>query len=318
MRPIPAELLTGPFHRSRALACGVTARRLEGPGFVRLFPRVYRHREHRMSDRDWREAATLTLPGHAQLTGISRLQQLGLPFGARFPVRFVVEGDLHLDIPEIFLHRTKRMPPTDDVGVTPAAAFISYCRRARVLDAIKVGDWLLHEGHMTTAEVRDLALGERWRDGAEEALWVLPVLDADSRSLKESEVRALLEFAGLPRPSSNRRLPVAEDLVLIGDLVYRQWRTVVEYEGAQHQSDRGQYLSDLDRYAVMRRHALGYVQVTNEKLAFPRTMVGEVYRELLSRGYSGPPPTFEDRWATLFVRIHDLIPPRRDRTRAVS
>ena len=41
------------------------------------------------------------------------------------------------------------MPPTDDVGVTLAAAFIFDCAKARVIDAIKVGDWLLHHEHMT-------------------------------------------------------------------------------------------------------------------------------------------------------------------------
>ena len=117
----------------------------------------------------------------------------------------------------------------------------------------------------------------------------------------------MLTFAGLPEPAVNRRLALAEDRTLIGDLVYEEWRTVVEYEGSHHQEDRQQYVSDLGRYAVLRRHRIGYVQVTHEKLRHARTLVGEVHRELVSRGYDGPPPSFRGRWELLFARIHDVL-----------
>jgi very-short-patch-repair endonuclease len=307
VKPIPSELAHGPFSRDRARRLGVTDRMLNGRRFVRVLPRVFCHRDHVMTPQDWVAAAVLALPDRARLTGITRIQQLGLDFGPRMPVRFVVEGDLHLAFDGVFLHRTKRLPPTDDVGVTPAAAYVAFCRRARVVDAVKVGDWLLHQHHTTVSEVRDLALAEQWRDGASEALWVLDHLDGDARSLPESETRAVLSFSGLPVPRVNRQLTLDDDLVLIGDLVYEEWRTVVEYEGAQHQEERGQYVADLDRYAALRRHHIGYVQVTHEKLRHARTLVGEVYRELLGRGYDGPPPSFRGQWELLFARIHDIL-----------
>jgi hypothetical protein len=307
--------LTGPFTRSEARALGVTDRVLDGRRFVRLLPRVYRHRDHRMTWHDWVDAARKARPDLARLTGITRIQVLGLDHGPRWPVRLVVEGDLHLVHERIFLHRTKRMPPVDDVGVTPAAAFVAFCRRARVVDAIKVGDWLLHHDHMSVEELRTLALAEQWRDGADEALWVLDHLDGDSRSLPESEVRAVLAFAGLPVGEANRRLEIPDDVVILGDLVFAQWHTVVEYEGSHHQQERACYVADIDRYAVMRRHDVGYVQVTHEKLARPQTLVGEVFRELVSRGYDGDPPVFGEQWESLFMRITDVLGSRRDRRR---
>lgn len=56
-----------------------------------------------------------------------------------------------------------------------------------------------------------------------------------------------------------------------------------------------------------------YVQVTREKLRRPRTLVGEVYRALLARGYDGDPPQFGEQWQWLFLRITDVLGPRRDR-----
>lgn len=313
MRDVPASLRAGPFTRQQAIEAGVTDRMLEGRRFVRVLPRVWRFCDYEMTEDDWVAAATLCLPERAHLTGISRLRRLGLDHGAVLPVRFVVEGDLHLAYREIFVHRTDVLPPTDDVGVTPAAAYIAYCAEARVIEAIQVGDWLLHHHHTSVTELHAAASAAPWRAGAQECLWVLGHLDGTARSLKESETRALLVFAGLPRPECN--VPIMlEGVTAIADMAYPAQRSVVEYEGSQHQQSRAQYSSDIDRYALFRVHDVAYVQVTKEKLAAPRSMVGEVYRMLLSRGFNGDPPTFGAQWALLFQPVADQVSRRRGRS----
>ena len=315
MHAIPPQLKQGPFTRTGAAGAGVTSRMLQGRRFVRLHQGVWRVADHEMTEDDWLTAARLALPPTAHLTGLTRLQALGLDFGPRRPIRFVVQGDLHLELDGVFLHRTKRLPPTDEVGVTVAAAYLSYCAHARVIDAIKVGDWLLRRGHTTADEIHALALSGLWRHGADEALWILDHLDGRSRSLMESELRPILTFAGLSKPDVNVAVPVGEDVTLIGDLVYRSWRTVVEYEGSHHQEDRQQYNADLDRYALFRSADQQYVQVTKERIARPKILVGEVYRTLLKGGYDGPPPTFETQWQLLFRSVSIAVGARRDRIR---
>lgn len=319
MKPIPDELRHGPFPRERALELGVTSRMLQGQRFVRVLPDVWRHRDHEMSTADWVRAARIVLPTGAHPTGITRLQQLGLDFGPSLPVRFVVAGDHHLAYDEVFLHRTKELPPTDASGVTVEAAFLHYCATARVIDAIKVGDWLLNNRHTTIAAIRDYALSCLWRPGADEAVWILDHLDARARSLMESETRAVLRFAGLPTPEVNVAMTLEDGVVIISDLVYRPWRTVVEYEGAQHQEDRSQYTRDIDRYAIYRQHDISYVQATKERLDHAKTLVGDVYRELLRRGFDGPAPLFGEHWRLLFSRCSTAVGPKsRRRHRASS
>ena len=84
MFAIPPELMHGPFtvehSREPGLPRGVLVRR-----FVRLHPRVWCHPAHPMTHDDRVLAATLALPDRAKLTGISRIQQLGLDFGPRTP-----------------------------------------------------------------------------------------------------------------------------------------------------------------------------------------------------------------------------------------
>ena len=184
---------------------------LQGKGFVRVYPRVWRTADHQMSHEDWVEAARLALPRRAHVTGVTRLQLLGLDYGPRRPVHFVIEGELHLAFDGVFLHRTKALPPLDEVGVCVEAAYMAYCVRSRVIDAIKVGDWLLHGKHMDRQRLEALAVADPWRDGAYEALWILPHLSDDCWSMKESETCAILVFAGLHAPSATNPLSSKTD-----------------------------------------------------------------------------------------------------------
>jgi hypothetical protein len=305
-----ALLIRGPFTRAMAREAGLTDRQLQSKRFVRVLPRVWRHVDHTMTDDDWRVAAALALPARAHLTGISRLQAEGLDYGPKLPVRYVIQGELHLAFPNVFLHRTKLLPPLDRVGVTVEAAFVAYCARARVIDGMKVGDWLLHRGRLDVGVMATLAEQQLWRPGSNEVLWLLDHLDPRCRSLKESETKAVLRFAGLPDSEVNTSVEVGPDATVIGDVVYRDYGMLVEYEGTQHQEDRAQYRRDLDRYELLRDHSRRYVQITHEHLSSPRIAVGRVYRGLLKAGYDGPPPKFGDQWRLLFLPITAAVGPR--------
>jgi len=318
MHEVPEPLLTGPFTRRQALEHGATKTMLAGARFVRVHPRVWRHRDYVMTWVDRIRAAQLALPPTARLTHVTRIQLLGLGFGPRRPLHFVVEGELHLALDGIFLHRTKALAPCDDTAVVPAAAFIAYCSTARLLDAVVVGDWLLHHGWMTEPELVALALAAPWRDGADEAVFVLDHLDGRSRSVKESETRAILCASGLPVPEPNHPVDLGEDATALGDLVYVDQGLVVEFEGGHHQEDRTQYVADIERYALFRDHGVPYLQVTRESLDRPRTLVGTVYRKLVSLGYRGPVPEFGEAWNALYRPVRDLLPPRRTRLRELA
>lgn len=311
MRPIPDALRRAPFTRAAALEAGISSRMLQGQRFVRLHHEVWRHRDLEMDLPLRVTAARLALPDHAALTGMSRIHLLGLDFLTSGELHFVVEGDLHLAPHGVVLHRTAQLAPVEDGCVSPAAAFLSLCTHARAIDAIKVGDWLLQEGHTSLAAIIELCDAAPWRDGVTEARAILPHLVCGARSLKESETRAILTWAGLPRPGVNVRL-VLDGRVVIGDLVFERCRVIVEYEGTQHQVDRDQYNQDVDRYAAVRSSDHAYVQVTHEKLARPRKVVLEVHRALVAGGYTGPPPDFGATWRSLFR------PLRRHRRRPVA
>lgn len=310
MFAVPQEFRAGPFTRAEALAAGITPRVLEGVQFVRVHHEVYRHRDHESCFADDLRAARLALPEGARTTGITRIQELGLDHGPRTPLHFVVEGDHHLALPGVFLHRTVMMPPEDGEGVTAEAAFAAYGAEARTLDAIKVGCLLLHLGLMDASLLEALVSDQPWRRGCAEARWVRDALDDRCRSLPEAELLTLVRFAGLPEPEVNLPLELGGGHVVIPDLWYPQWRRAVEYEGSQHQEDRDQYTGDIDRYAVFRRADIDYEQVTKERMRTPRVAIGRIHRLLLEGGYDGPVPEFGELWLTLFRRLSDVVRPR--------
>ena len=306
---------SGPFTRDYAASLGVSSRMLEGRRFVRIHPRIWRHRDHEMTAHDYVRAAALALPADAHTTGITRIQQLGLDFGPRRPLRFVVQGDLHLALDGIFLHRTRALPPTDGVGVA---------RRARSWPTAPRSRPGCDQGGRLAAASRAHGSRRGPRPGARPAVAGRGARDrvdprrtsTGSRSVRESEVRALLAFSGLPRPRVNVDVGLGGTCV-IGDLVLEEWGLVVEYEGLQHQTDRDRTSRTSTGIAEMRR-GLGYVQVTHEHLRTPRRWSAGCTRRS-SSGATTEPHRVRRALAALFVRVSDLIGQDvRARRRAVA
>ncbi|MCW2735881.1 hypothetical protein [Nocardioides sp.] len=257
-------------------------------------------------------AARLALPASARTTGATRLQELGVDVGGpRSPLHFVVQGDLHLTLDGVFLHRTVKMPSSDDDGTSAEAAFIAHCAESRTIDAIKVGCMLLHLELLDPGTLELVLSEEKGRRGVPETTYVLPFLDGRPRSLPEAELLAYVVCAGVPIPEVNQTIELAPGLEVAPDQWYEPYGVAVEYEGSQHQEDRGQYNADIDRYAAYRRHEVTYELITKERMRSPKATVRRVHAALVRRGYDGPPPDFGGLWATLFLPLSDVVRPRR-------
>lgn len=297
--PVPDRFLAGPFHRDELLHEGLSPKLLLGRRFTRVFPNVWTAAD--LTHGQWIEAAALSLTSRAALSHVTRIQALGLDRGATDPLHFTVLGDHHIDTPGIFLHRTVAMPPRDEVGVTPAAAFVQCCADMRLIDLAVIGDWLLAQEHAGVEEIQRVALKHPWRPGAQQVHAVLPWLDGRSRSPKESELRILVRACGLPELEVN--VPVFDEFgreVAIVDQLFRRWQLALEYEGRQHAEDARQFARDIGRYADLRRLGVDYLQLTAAMLASPRAAMVQVHRRLVDRGYDGPAPAFGPDWFALF------------------
>jgi len=304
---VPDEFRTRPFSRAEGLAQGITRGVLQGRQFRRIHDGVWCHVDHELTFADSVTAARLALPPDALTTGITRLQELGIDFGPRAPLHFVLEGDHHLVLEGVFLHRTVKTPPNDDGGVTGEAAFVAFCAEARLLDAIEIGCQMLRLGRLELGLLDELLTGEKWRRGVAETAYVLPFLTDRCRSMPEAELLAYVVAAGLPQPDVNTEVEIAPGVVVTPDQWFGSFDGAVEYEGVHHQADRGQYNADIDRYAAYRKHDVVYELVTKERLRSPKTVVRRIHSMLVDRGYDGPPPDFGADWDALFTPLRKLV-----------
>ncbi|MGZ5389832.1 MAG: DUF559 domain-containing protein, partial [Aeromicrobium sp.] len=123
----------------------------------------------------------------------------------------------------------------------------------------------------------------------------------DAESPKESETRAVIVAAGLPEPELNVDLHDAAGFIGRVDMLIRDFRIVVEYEGRQHADSMGQWNRDLMRYERLTRAGYVVIRVTHEMLRRPRELVLRIRATLVERGFRGPDLRFGPGWASLFL-----------------
>ncbi|OBB57763.1 hypothetical protein A5757_18120 [Mycobacterium sp. 852013-51886_SCH5428379] len=101
--------------------------------------------------------------------------------------------------------------------------------------------------------------------GARRCREALDLMDAGAQSPKETWLRLLLIDAGFPRPAT--QIPVADDYgdpFAFLDMGWEDVKIAVEYDGKQHQDDRGRYVWDHRRLTLLRRRDWLHVRVINE------------------------------------------------------
>lgn len=177
-------------------------------------------------------------------------------------------------------------------GLRVTSPVDTWCQLASVLrldDLIKVGDALVRRKNplATMNELRTGVLryaGHRGARKLREAFeWVRPGV----YSPKETELRLLLVRAGLPEPEVNcaitDRLGVK---IATGDLVYRCYRVLVEYDGEQHRTDEEQYHWDVDRLDRIMEEGWRVIRINKSHLrSKPASVLRKVETALRAAGW---------------------------------
>lgn len=166
-----------------------------------------------------------------------------------------------------------------------------WCELASVLDVdelIAAGDRLLSDKPVLLSTRRHLeraVAAHGTGRGVRKLREALPQLREDVWSPRETWVRLAILRAGLPEPARNRRIRGPDGkLVAIGDLVYEQYRVVIEYEGERWHRDPWSVI-DIDRYN--RLALLGWAIIRARKHHAAAEVERLVREALVSRGWRG-------------------------------
>lgn len=172
-----------------------------------------------------------------------------------------------------------------------------WCQLSTVLsreDLVAAGDYLLSGNAFSSrrsplcseCDLRAAVRRYGGKRGAKNARWALERVRGGVDSRPESLLRLLLVAAGLPEPLIADATAVdGGRIVLHPDLKLAQWGTVFEYEGDGHR-DRGRWLSDIERYSLLRAAGWEVIQVTwNDLFRERASFLRRVFETLRRRGY---------------------------------
>ena len=302
MRPqeIPPALMARPFTVAEARAAGVSWRVLQGRRFCSPTRGVYSRAGIDTTLLGRVFVALSVLPPASAATGVTALQLLRVDVGSSEPLRLVTASPRQVRRRGLRVTRVSVLPPTRGLCVVPEHAWMVAALELNLLELVTAGDWLVRL-KLTTPDALATYLAASSSRGSAAARPGLALIRERVDSPRETWLRLCLILAGLPEPECNPWIGGVRRGGRV-DLLFRTFCVIVEYEGDQHRTDSKQWQKDIDRGEDF--GGVGYltVRVTKEHARHPRTVVRRVYETLVSRGYSKPAPTFDERWSDLFER----------------
>jgi hypothetical protein len=156
-----------------------------------------------------------------------------------------------------------------------------------VENLVVAADRIVHARN-SLASIEDLGHAiERHRGrGIRSLRRALPLVSDGSDSGRETRVRTAVVARGLPVPVVQHRvLDHAGRLIGIADLAFPDYRTLVEYEGDHHRTDRDQWRRDLDRFNRYQRAGWIALRVETGQFAAMSATLDTLEAALRLRGW---------------------------------
>lgn len=268
MRPTPLPAGTPrAFTVSAALAAGIPSKRLRAKDLERPFHGT-RAREP-LTDRDGLRLLLHAVPPRAFAAGMTAACLWNLPLSqhdeedawAR-PRLAVGHGDTRIRRSGVMGQRLDvragDVMAVDGIPVlSPARLWIDLSRVLPFPRLLAITDAIISTRHplATTDDLEAMQTRFTGSRGAKNRRRALDVSDGAAESPRESMVRLILVDAGLPAPECNVDICDGSRFVARVDMLYRNARLIIEYDGDHHR-DPDQWSRDQVRRAEL--ESLGY------------------------------------------------------------
>jgi hypothetical protein len=288
--PLPFELALAPFRVGEARAMGVSAGRLRAQDLHAPFHGV----RTLSAPLDLRARCLAYSAKMTQGHWFSHTTAAAL-WGLPLPRHLLAEATLHVSSRGREPHGRgvigHRMTGEQDLRFIEGLPVVSPCEAWCHLAGFVSGDALVMAGDhllgwpipLADAHELDAAI-RRWagRRGVRALVAARRDIRAGSASARETRLRLLVLRAGFPEPELNGPIEIPGDLTH-GDLVFRAWRVLLEYDGEQHRMSERQFLRDVDRLNSLA--LAGWLVVRVNRHTPDRTIIEQLDAALRSRGW---------------------------------
>lgn len=177
-------------------------------------------------------------------------------------------------------------------GLRVASPISTWRQLARVLtqrELVVIGDSLLRRNNplATIDQLRAATETLHGVPGYRRLYGALLEIRPRTDSGTETQLRMDLIAAGLPEPEVNPPIFDREGrLIGYGDLVFREQKVIVEYDGEQHRTDSQQYARDVDRLNLLARSGWLVIRVNrSHRGAARRRIIHQIGEALVARGW---------------------------------
>lgn len=276
---LPPELRTRPFPVDEAARAGIRSGRLRSNDVDAPFAAV-RVSDEMIGPVDPAELFAVRMSPRQFFSHVTAARLHGLPL----PPRHAMGSDL--DVAVEIPNQCPRMPGVRGHRLTPGSVSIVEVGSLRVAspvdtwrqmstlltvdDLVVVGDALVRRNKplATLPELRAAVVRHGRHRGARRLREALESVRPRVDSPNETQLRLILVRNGLPEPVVNGIIvDSAGTQLATGDLVYREYRVLVEYDGEQHRTDQDQYNWDIDRLDRIRDAGWRVVRVNRSHMA---------------------------------------------------
>lgn len=260
---------------------------LRGAHFVAVFRGVYRYAADPADLSFLVDAARLVLPTDAAVSHVTALRLFGFDAGPLLPLHLSTNHGNYTERRGIRVHRRQgEMNPATRSGhrvLGPLRTFVDVATQLDDRALLRVGDWLVAQRLVRLDELRAY-VHDSHLDGVARARRVAAQVRPGVASPRESDLRWEVVRAGLPEPEVNADIRDDHGQWLArGDLVFRHWKVVVEYDGWQHERDARQRQWDHLRREQLEAAGWRVIVITAEDMKRPWTAVTRVRQALRQR-----------------------------------
>ncbi|MGV8883458.1 MAG: hypothetical protein ACOH19_15015 [Rhodoglobus sp.] len=193
--------------------------------------------------------------------------------------------DVHVRRSGVIGHRVKDVVIRVIDGlpvVGPELAWIQLAPLLGVDELVIAGDHLVRRTMpaSTLHRIRSAMISHTGARGMKTARAAYDLIRARTDSPKESKLRLLIVYAGLPEPIVNFTVIENGEWVGTPDLAYPELKIAIEYEGDHHR-DEATYNDDITRREMFAAAGWTVILITKHQLAHPQHIVSRIRSAIL-------------------------------------
>jgi hypothetical protein len=187
-----------------------------------------------------------------------------------------------------------RLIEKDGLRLTsPLQTWLDCSRYLGIDDLIVMGDGLIRRKNpeATGEQLRAAVRSHGGRSGAGRLSRAIAEIRPNTDSARETLLRLLLCRAGYPEPEPNGIIfDTHGRQIAHGDLLYREYKVLVEYDGGQHRLDSEQFEIDIERPDTIRHEGWRVERVGKSLMRRQAVLLAKVEAALRAGGWTPKQP----------------------------